>query len=172
IYMRTKQDRGEKTHQDDVLPPLREMYNKGGGNTYALTIDGGATLLIYRKDLFTDAPEKAAFKAKYGKELMPPETWEDWLKIGAFFTRKKGEKLAGQTLERDFYGSAEFAKRGFSFAWFVDRWAASGDLYFDENMKPQINSPAAVKALQNFVDSLKNAPPDVRGYGYDELRDA
>src|SRR5438445_13152451 len=39
-------------------------------------------------------------------------------------------------------------------------------------MKPQINTPAAVKALQNFVDSLKNAPPDVRAYGYDELRDA
>jgi len=28
-----------------------------------------------------------------------------------------------------------------------------------------------VKALQNMVDSLKNAPPDVLGYGYDELRD-
>ena len=54
----------------------------------------------------------------------------------------------------------------------MDRWAASGELYFDDNMKPQINTPAAVKALQNFVDSLKNAPPDVRAYGYDELRDA
>ena len=39
-------------------------------------------------------------------------------------------------------------------------------------MKPQINSPNAVKALQNMVDSLKNSPPDVLGYGYDELRDA
>ena len=26
--------------------------------------------------------------------------------------------------------------------------------------------------MQNFVDSLDNAPPDVRAYGYDELRDA
>src|SRR5581483_8106044 len=33
-------------------------------------------------------------------------------------------------------------------------------------------SPEAVKALQNMVDSLKNSPPDVRGYGYDELRDS
>jgi len=39
-------------------------------------------------------------------------------------------------------------------------------------MNPLVNSPSAVKALQNFLDSLKNAPPDVRGYGYDELRDA
>lgn len=159
-------------HQEDVLPPFRELYNKWAGNTYALTIDGDVHIMIYRKDLFENGEEKAAFRAKYKKELRPPETWDDWLQAGTFFTRKKGERLAGKVLDRDFYGSAEFAKRGFSFAWFVDRWAASGELYFDKNMAPTVNSPAAVKALQNFVDSLKNAPPDVRAYGYDELRDA
>jgi multiple sugar transport system substrate-binding protein len=159
-------------HLEDVLPAFRELYCKFGGKTYAMTIDGDAHMMIYRKDLFNNADEQAAFKAKYGKDLKPPETWDDWLQVGQFFTRKKGEKLAGQVLDHDFYGSAEFAKRGFSFAWFVDRWAANGQLYFDEKMKPQMNTPEAVKALQNMVDSLKNAPPDVRGYGYDELRDA
>jgi multiple sugar transport system substrate-binding protein len=159
-------------NMDDVLPPFRELYNKWAGKTYALTIDGDAHILIYRKDLFTNADEQAAFKAKYGKDLKPPETWDDWLQVGEFFTRKKGDKLAGETLDRDFYGSADFGKRGFSFAWFVDRWAGYGQTYFDENMKPNINSPEAVKALQNMVDSMKNAPPDMRGYGYDELRDA
>jgi len=171
-YMKKQPDGVWNPHQEDVLPPFRELYNKWAGKTYALTIDGDAHMMIYRKDLFANPAEQAAFKAKYGKDLRPPETWGDWLQVGAFFTRKKGQKLAGQTLDRDFYGSAEFAKRGFSFAWFVDRWAASGELYFDDTMKPQINTPAAVAALQNFVDSLKNAPPDVRGYGYDELRDA
>jgi multiple sugar transport system substrate-binding protein len=113
----------------------------------------------------------AAFKEKYGKELAPPETWEDWLQIGEFFTREKGETLAGEVLTENFYGTAEFAKRGFSFAWFVNRWASFGEPYFDEQMNPQVNSPNAVKALQNMVDSLKNAPPDVLGYGYEELRD-
>ena len=156
----------------DVLAPFWELYCKFGGKVYALPIDGDVHMLMYRKDLFEHPDEQAAFKAKYGKDLAPPETWEDWLQIGEFFTRKKGETLAGQVLERDFYGSAEFAKRGFSFAWFVDRWAAFGEPYFDEQMNPLVNSPNAVKALQNFVDSLKNAPPDVLGYGYDELRDA
>jgi multiple sugar transport system substrate-binding protein len=156
----------------DVLAPFWELYCKFGGKVYALPIDGDVHLMQYRKDLLENADEQAAYKAKYGKELKPPETWEDWLTVGQFFTRKKGEKLAGVTLDRDFYGSAEFAKRGFSFAWFMDRWAAFGEPYFDENMNPKVNSPNAVKALQNFVDSLKNAPPDVRGYGYEELRDA
>lgn len=156
----------------DVLAPFWELYCKFGGKVYALPIDGDVLMLMYRQDLFENPDEQAAFKQKYGKDLKPPETWEDWLQIGEFFTRKKGENLAGQVLDRDFYGSAEFAKRGFSFAWFVNRWAAFGEPYFDESMNPLVNSPSAVQALQNMVDSLKNAPPDVLGYGYDELRDA
>jgi len=159
-------------NQEDVLPPFRELYNKWAGKTYALTIDGDVHVMIYRKDLFENADEQAAYKAKYGTDLKAPETWADWLQVGAFFTRPKGEKLAGQTLDRDFFGSAEFAKRGFSYAWFIDRWASSGQVYFDDKMVPQVNTPEAVAGLQNFVDSLKNAPPDVRAYGYDELRDA
>jgi len=156
----------------DVLAPFWELYCKFGGQVYALPIDGDVHMLMYRKDLFEHPDEQAAFKEQYGKDLAPPETWEDWLQIGEFFTRKSGDTLAGETLARDFYGSAEFAKRGFSFAWFVDRWAAYGEPYFDADMNPQVNSPNAVMALQNMVDSLKNAPPDVLGYGYDELRDA
>ena len=156
----------------DVLAPFWELYCKFGGKVYALPIDGDVLMLQYRKDLINNAEEKAAFKAKYKKELKAPETWQDWLQIGQFFTRKKGSKLAGQVLDRDFYGSAEFAKRGFSFAWFVNRWAPYGEPYFDKDMKPLVNSPNAVNALQNMIDSLKNAPPDVLGYGYDELRDA
>jgi multiple sugar transport system substrate-binding protein len=156
----------------DVLGPFWELYCKFAGKVYALPIDGDVLMLQYRKDLISDPQEKAAFKAKYGRELKAPETWQDWLDIGQFFTRKKGAKLAGKVLERDFYGTAEFAKRGFSFAWFLNRWAPFGEPYFDKDMKPQINSANAVKALQNMVASLKNAPPDVLGYGYDELRDA
>lgn len=156
----------------DVLGPFWELYCKFSGKVYALPIDGDVLMLQYRKDLINNPEEKAAFKAKYGKELKVPETWQDWLDIGKFFTRKKGETLAGKVLDHDFYGSAEFAKRGFSFAWFVNRWAPYGEAYFDNNMKPQVNSANSVKALENMVASLKNAPPDVLGYGYDELRDA
>lgn len=156
----------------DVLAPFWELYCKFDGKVYALPIDGDVHMLMYRKDLFANPDEKAAFQKKYGKELAPPETWDDWLQVGEFFTRKKGETLAGEVLTENFYGSAEFAKRGFSFAWFLDRWASFGEPYFDENMEPLVNSSNSVKALQNMVDSLKNAPPDVLGYGYDELRDA
>ncbi len=156
---------------DDVLAPFRELYNKFSGQTYALTVDGDVLVLQYRKDLFENADEQAAFKAKYGYDLRPPETWQEWLDVGAFFTRKAGETLAGEVLAEDFYGSSEFGKRGFSVHWFLNRAASAGVIYFDEDMNPGINTPEAVAALQNMIDSLKNAPPDVLNSGYDELRD-
>ncbi|MBI5667814.1 MAG: extracellular solute-binding protein [Chloroflexi bacterium] len=158
-------------HQDDVLAPFRELYNKFGGQTYALTIDGDVLVLMYRQDLFDNADEQAAFKEKYGKDLMPPETWDDWLQVAEFFTRKAGDTLAGETLTEDFYGASEFAKRSFSYAWFMNRAASAGVVYFDENMNPRINEPGAVAGLQNMMDTLKFAPPDVLNSGYDELRD-
>jgi multiple sugar transport system substrate-binding protein len=158
-------------NQADVLAPFRELYNKFGGQTYALTIDGDVLVLMYRKDLFEHPDEQAAFMEQYGHELRPPETWDEWLEVGEFFTRAAGETLAGETLEEDFYGLAEFGRRSFSWAWFMNRAASAGVMYFDEEMNPLINSPESVAALQNMVDSLQYAPPDVLNFGYDELRD-
>jgi multiple sugar transport system substrate-binding protein len=158
-------------HMDDVLAPFRELYNKWAGQTYALTIDGDVLVMMYRSDLFENADEQAAFMAEYGYELRPPETWDEWLDVGAFFTRDAGETLAGETLSEPFYGSAEYGVRGFSWAWFMNRAASAGVGYFDENMNPLINSPESVAALQNMIDSLANSPADVLNFGYDQLRD-
>lgn len=41
----------------------------------------------YRKVLFEDPTEKAAFKQKYGYELAPPKTWKQLVDVASFFTR-------------------------------------------------------------------------------------
>lgn len=43
--------------------------------------------LLYRKDLFEDPDEKAAFKDQYGYELGPPQTWEEYRDAAEFFHR-------------------------------------------------------------------------------------
>lgn len=159
-------------NMDDVLVPFRELYNKWGGQTYALTIDGDVLVLMYRADLFNNEDEKAAFMEQYGRELRPPETWDEWLEVAAFFTRPAGATLAGEVLAQPFYGTAEFGRRGFSYAWYLNRAASNGVKLFDEQMNTDINSPQAVAALQNMIDTLQYAPPDVLNFGYDELRDA
>jgi multiple sugar transport system substrate-binding protein len=160
-------------HLNDVITAFRKLYLGWAGKTYALPEDGDVHIFIYRKDLLNNLAEQAAFKKKYGRKLTVPKTWNAYLQVGQFFTRKAGEKLAGKTLSRPFYGCAEYGQRGFSWAWFMDRWASSGEPYFDENMKPNIDSPAAVRSLQNMVSAVKTcSPPDVLNFGYDQLRDS
>jgi len=155
---------------DDVSTGVRELNCKYGGKLYALPYDGDVLNLYFRKDLFENATEKANFKKQFGYDLKAPDTWEQFLDIAKFFTRKKGQTLAGQVLKEDFYGSAELAARGFSYAWWLARFGSLGGVYFDESMKPMINSEQGVKALDLFKESLKYSPPDVMAYGYEELK--
>lgn len=66
---------------------------------------------IYRGDLYEDAGEQAAFKKQYGYALSPAATWDQLRDQAEFFTRKKGEKLKGRTLDQDFYGVSLMAGR-------------------------------------------------------------
>lgn len=47
----------------------------------------GPECLIFRKDLFTDPAEQAAFREKYGYDLTPPTTWEGFMDAAEFFNR-------------------------------------------------------------------------------------
>jgi len=157
---------------EDVLPPYWELYCKFGGKSYALPIDGDVIMLQYRKDLFENEEERAAFEEKYGRELATPETWDEYLEVAEFFTREKGETLAGEELAHDFYGLAFYGERGFSVFWYLNRFASAGGMYFDEDMNATINTPEAVAALENMIEAMKYAPPDVLAYGYEESKDA
>ena len=70
-----------------------------------------------RADLLNNPEEQAAFKAKYGYDLAPAKTIEQMRDIAEFFTRKKGEKLAGKPLESDFYGIVLEGIKGGSTFW-------------------------------------------------------
>ena len=62
-------------------------YPQGSGNYYAYPTEGDANGWAYRKDLFENPDEQAAFMAKYGYELAVPETWDQLRDIAEFFTR-------------------------------------------------------------------------------------
>lgn len=44
-------------------------------------------ILFYRKDLFEDPAQQAAFKAAYGYDLKPPTTWQEFRDAAKFFTQ-------------------------------------------------------------------------------------
>jgi multiple sugar transport system substrate-binding protein len=158
----------------DLLPAFNKAQNLWGGKKMSVTLDGDTFLFYYRKDLFTDAGEKAAFKAKYKYDLPdPPQTWKQVEDIAQFFTRKKGQKLAGKTLTKDFYGYADQAKRGRVYYWYLFRFIpfnAPTPHYFDPaTFAPRINSAGSVAALDNMKTLLKSSPPGVLSWEWDEL---
>jgi len=154
--------------------PIQEISNIWGDKILGVQTDGDVVSLYYRKDLFSYPEERATFQRRYGYELdvslTGHITWDQYLDIAEFFTRKPGEKLAGETLAKPFYGTAELGEKWALPWWFLARYIAysapTSYLFDPDSMEPLINSPAGVRAMRNFVDSIKFSPPGVLSYGY------
>ncbi|MGO1119033.1 extracellular solute-binding protein [Rhodovibrionaceae bacterium A322] len=160
----------------DVHPALTEAYATypyKSENIYGFPQMPDTKVSVYRKDLFCNDAEAADFKAKYSKTLpctyveWEDVDWDTWGNIGEFFTRKAGEKLAGETLTEDFYGVAYQAGKGYDFSSMQINafiWQGGASIW-DESDQPNaqaegvVNSPEAVAALEKYLDLLKYAPP-------------
>ncbi|MCH4546246.1 extracellular solute-binding protein, partial [Rhizobium changzhiense] len=66
---------------DDIAPVYREQLMVWNGKVLSQTMDGDAHTYTYRIDLFENADNQKAFKAKYGHDLAPPKTWKEYLDI-------------------------------------------------------------------------------------------
>lgn len=150
----------------DLIEPAYSTLAKFGGKIYGFNNWNYNMVYWVRNDLLTDPEERAAFKAKYGYELAPAKTTKQLLDIAEFFTRKAGEKLAGQTLKTDFYGLVHEGITGGSTlvsVWqnMIKNWG--GDL-FDAQGAPSFDSPQNVGALTYWAKLWKYAPPGQAEY--------
>ncbi len=119
-----------------------------------------------RNDLLSHPGEKKAFKSKYGYDLAPAKTMQQMADIAEFFTRKKGDSLAGQKLESDFYGIVmEGIKGGTTFpgVWynFLKNW---GGGLVDGSGKPAFNTAENIAALKFWAGLWKYSPPGQAEY--------
>ncbi len=148
---------------------------------YGLPFHFISMYLWYRYDWFDHPDEQAAFKAKYGYDLpSPPITWEEYMDVAEFFTRKSGEKLAGETLTYDVYGHTWGGARHVT-AWYdflnVIYSYGGRDIKLPNNRGDSygpvtVNSPENLEALKLIIDSLKYAPPGVLSSTWDEKQAA
>jgi multiple sugar transport system substrate-binding protein len=151
---------------NDLIQPAADSVGKFKGKTYGF-LDWNYNVVYWaRADVLGHPDEKAAFKKRYGYDLAPAKTLEQMRDIAEFFTRKKGEKLAGQTLESDFYGVVlEGIKGGTTFwtLWNVFIKNSGGDI-FDAEGRPTINRPENVAGLKLWADLWKFSPPGQAEY--------
>ncbi len=163
----------------DLHPNLVAAYSTyphKSENYYGFPQMPDVLVVYYRKDLFCNEAEQAAFKSKYGYKLpCSPEEMNDadWSMVdhfGEFFRRKKGDNLAGAAVADDFYGIAYQAGKGYDFSsmqvnGFI--WQHGADIW-DETKAPKghskdvVNSPKAVQALEHYLSLLKHMPPVVK----------
>lgn len=151
---------------DEVLPIFSRLLGYGG-KIYALPYDGDDHMMAFRGDLFSDPQNQTNFKAKYGYDMDPvqgPKDWVEHANYAEFFTGTNWNN-SGQN---DAYGFSHMTKRGDTLFWgFFSRAAAYGKhpddpgFFFDtKTFKPRINSPAFVRAANEWRDeTTKWSPP-------------
>jgi len=115
--------------------------------------------LYYKKSLYADQGNKDAFKAEYGYDLTPPETWDQFKDQAIFFADAPS-----------FYGTQFVGKDEAITGRFYELLVANGGNLFDENWNPIFNSPAGVEAVQWFKDlyDAKAVPAGVLNYLWDD----
>lgn len=100
-----------------------------------------------------------------------PEDYDMYVKVAEFFTRKAGDTLKGQKLEKPFYGCGLMAGR---FPEIQDEnmailWALGGDV-MDQDFKPIVNSEIGIKGIEMYTHLVDEcAPPGARTSSYDEV---
>jgi multiple sugar transport system substrate-binding protein len=154
----------------DLIPSLWKASSNWKDHWYGMPSNSAVMMMFYRKDLFGDADEQAAFKTKYGYDLAPAKTWQQYQDIAAFFTRPAGSKLAGQALAQPFYGVTLAGKRHVAtvLEWMNYSWTRGGDL-FDSAGQPAFNSTDNVDALSYEKGLTAYAPPGYTSATWDEV---
>ena len=148
---------------DDYVSYLRPPVGTWSGKTYRISIDGDCHTFNYRTDIFADAEIAKAWKDEgHQGEWAVPNTWQKVQEVTKFL---KGKKFAGQ----DTYGYLDPAKGwgGFGFYFLESRATAYAKhpddkawLFDIDTMKPRINNPAFVRAIQDVLDALPSEPAD------------
>jgi multiple sugar transport system substrate-binding protein len=142
---------------DDIAKEYQKSNMYWGDKLYAMPLDGDIHILFYNKVAFERPENKQKFKDKYGYELAPPQTWKQWDDQAAFFY---GWGWDGSD-NKLFGAGASLKENGYSFVWWMQRFFAYGGQYFDENMKPLINTKPGLRALTELVNTVQYYPPGV-----------
>lgn len=153
----------QQIEMDDYVGYLKAPVGTWEGKTYRISIDGDCHNFNYRTDYFSDAALAEAWKAEGHKgEWSVPKTWRQVQEVTKFL---KGKQVAGQ----DAYGYLDPIKGwgGFGFYFLGSRATAYAKhpddkawLFDPDTMKPRINNPAWVRAIQDVIDVLPSEPAD------------
>ena len=150
---------------DDYVNYLKPPVGTWAGKIHRVTIDSDCHTINYRTDVFSDldlAKQWADWKDKEGLETWgQPKTWQQVQQVTKFLKGKKvkGKEVYGFLDQPKPWGGFQFYFTG-SRATAYAKYPGEKNWLFDENMKPLVNNPAWVRAIQDVVDALPSEPGD------------
>ena len=137
-----------------------------GSKVYGYPFTSLTTFLCYRKDLLDDPANQRNFKVRYHRDLKPPVSWDEYLRLAEFFNHP----------EQHFYGTYIQGKQGLAlwYEWLNLIYSFRGNILDNQHGWEYgdivINSPQNVAATQQYVKLTKFSPPDTRKYGWGEAQ--
>ncbi len=157
-------------NQEDLISGLWDTAALWDGKYYGMPSNSAVTMMLYRSDLLEDESEKAAFQERYGYELAPATTWDQYRDIAEFFTRGAGEQVAGETLTDPLYGVTIAGKRHEAA---VFEWINYADSFGGGILSPEgelvVDSPESVESLEYMGSLGEFAPPGYTSATWDEV---
>ena len=116
--------------------------------------------IYYNKVLFDDPATKDKYKAKFGTDLVPPKTYDEYKQQAIFFSNPPSV-----------YGTAYPGKDEGLTGRFMEAVRANGGDMLDANNKPIFNQKPGLDALQWFVDlyKAKAVPAGTVSYTWDDI---
>jgi multiple sugar transport system substrate-binding protein len=153
---------GADTHMTESSMRAYAEYPKGRKSYWALPLEGDALACAYRKDLFQDKANKKAFKKKYGRDLAPPETFEDLLRVARFFGDTAQRKNPGPG--EKFYGIAGYGASkalGLSLTTSALIWNHGGSLGDPATfeLRGHLDHPGTLRGIEAARELFQLYPP-------------
>lgn len=152
----------DKSFESDLFPNAWTevgYFYKDINNQKAGTVKAGypfaanSMLVMYNKELLENDQNKAAYKTKYGKELIPPDNWEDFYRVAEFFTNKTADTY-GVCLEGGTGGFLYYDWSNFLYGMGGKIMDKNVGWHGDVNSTLYLTSPESIRAL-TFYKSLK-----------------
>ena len=141
---------------DDYVNYLKAPVGTWAGKTYRITVDGDCHTFAYRKDYFGDGAISGMKEA--------PTTWAQ---VATYSKAVHGQKDPLTKLDAVGFLDPLKGWGGFGFYFLEDRASAyvkyPGNpawLFEPETMKPMVNNPGWVQAIQDVMDNIPNLPAD------------
>lgn len=130
-------------------PSMLDLVGYYQKTLYMIPMYNYAMGLIYRKDLLSRKDLQDKFRAQFKAPLAIPKTLDAYLQVAAFMNKNAGISGAAMQGQRGDPNFMEFSNYLF----------AAGGRYLDDQNGVVLNTPTGQKALQAYVQMIRNFAP-------------